>query len=51
MKTVFSRVSPCLLSGKTPRKVMVVRRVSNPGNGLLVDAALGASRFNHYVPV
>lgn len=28
-----------------------VVRIETPGNGLLVDAALGASRLNQYVPV
>ena len=28
-----------------------VNGIETPGNGLLVDAALGESRFNQYVPV
>lgn len=31
--------------------IFAVKRIETPGNGLLVDAALGASRFNQYVPV
>ena len=41
---------PVKVGQNTPDRY-AVRRTEIPGNGPLVDAALGASRFNQYVPV